>query len=55
MEETQEVEKDIMEGRHHVIDAAIVRIMKAKKTLSYEQVRPSCQRRVVAKNGTDQD
>lgn len=38
MEETQEAEKDILEGRHHIIDAAIVRIMKAKKTLTYEQV-----------------
>ncbi|QRV88795.1 cullin family [Ceratobasidium sp. AG-Ba] len=39
MEETQEAEKDIVEGRSHVIDAAIVRIMKAKKTLTYEQLK----------------
>lgn len=39
MEETQEAEKDIVEGRSHVIDAAIVRIMKAKKTRTYEQLK----------------
>ncbi|KAG9102837.1 hypothetical protein FRC06_000983 [Ceratobasidium sp. 370] len=39
MEDTQEAEKEIIEGRQHVIDAAIVRIMKAKKTRTYEQVR----------------
>ncbi|KAG8769772.1 hypothetical protein FRC12_004745 [Ceratobasidium sp. 428] len=39
MEDTQEAEKDIIEGRQHVIDAAIVRIMKAKKTRTYEQLK----------------
>ncbi|KAG9092520.1 hypothetical protein FS749_015659 [Ceratobasidium sp. UAMH 11750] len=39
MEDTQEAEKEIIEGRQHVIDAAIVRIMKAKKTQTYEQLK----------------
>ncbi|KAG8745667.1 hypothetical protein FRC10_007364 [Ceratobasidium sp. 414] len=39
MEDTQEAEKEIVEGRQHVIDAAIVRIMKAKKTRTYEQLK----------------
>ncbi|KDN47655.1 hypothetical protein RSAG8_03445, partial [Rhizoctonia solani AG-8 WAC10335] len=38
MEETQDAQNDILSERPHVIDAAIVRIMKAKKTLTYEQV-----------------
>ncbi|KAJ1306719.1 hypothetical protein OPQ81_007709 [Rhizoctonia solani] len=38
-EETQDAQDDILSERPHVIDAAIVRIMKAKKTLTYEQIK----------------
>ncbi|CAE7222896.1 unnamed protein product [Rhizoctonia solani] len=38
-EETQDAQDDILGERPHVIDAAIVRIMKAKKTLTYEQIK----------------
>ncbi|CCO28390.1 Cullin-4A Short=CUL-4A [Rhizoctonia solani AG-1 IB] len=39
IEETQDAQDDILGGRPHAIDAAIVRIMKAKKTLTYEQIK----------------
>ncbi|KAF8739091.1 cullin family, partial [Rhizoctonia solani] len=38
-EETQDAQDDVLGGRPHAIDAAIVRIMKAKKTLTYEQIK----------------